>query len=189
MRRGAAGSPGRDRTLTRTMDTTFATGRRSLPPVPRSATDDPVPGGPPARTSADGAHPGAPASRAAEVARPAPREAPDDGQAFVARLRGAAPAFAAAAGARSAVVREAVPPARHRRARCRLVLRYADGTEVDLTFLGSAGRPGAAGRHGFPESIQRWLETGRRREPEWLVPDADAADGTAVDVPAWLTAG
>jgi hypothetical protein len=189
MRRGTAGRPARDRTLTRTMDTTFATGRRSLPPLPRSAPDGSVPGGPLAGKSAEDARPGAPARPAAEVAPPALREAPDDGQEFVTRLRGAATAFAAAAGARSAVVREAVPPARHRRARCRLVLRYADGTEVDLTFLGSAGRPGVAGPHGFPESIQRWLETGRRREPEWLVPDADAADGTAVDVPAWLTAG
>jgi hypothetical protein len=114
---------------------------------------------------------------------------PDAGQEFVARLRGAAAAFATAAGATSAVVREAVPPARHRRSRCRLVLRYPDGSEVDLTFLGSADRPGADAQHGFGEAIQRWLRTGQDGARAWLVPDEDAADGTAVDVTAWLAAG
>jgi hypothetical protein len=107
----------------------------------------------------------------------------------VARVRAAAADFAAAAGAQSAVVREAVPPARHRRSRCRMVLRYTDGDEVDLTFLGPASRSGAGPRHPFDESIRRWLGSGQRREPPWLVPDEDAADGTAVDMTAWLAAG
>ena len=46
--------------------------------------------------------------------------------------------FATAAGAQSAVVREAVPPARHRRSRCRVVLQWDDGEESDVTFLGPA---------------------------------------------------
>jgi hypothetical protein len=107
-------------------------------------------------------------------------------QAFVVRMRAAAPLFAAAAGASTAVVREVVPPARHRRSRCRVVLRQADGVEVDVTFLGPAGRPGAAARVGFDGPIQRWLAEGRPRDPAWLVVDADAPDGVAVDVPAWL---
>ena len=112
----------------------------------------------------------------------------DDGQDFVARLRGAAADFAAAAGAQSAVVREAVPPARHRRSRCRLVLRYPDGSEVDLTFLGAADRPGARAQYGFGESIRRWLRSGQPLEPAWLVPDEDAAEDIAVDVTAWIAA-
>jgi hypothetical protein len=117
-----------------------------------------------------------------------PREKPDVGQQFVARLRSAAAAFATAAGAQRAVVREAVPPARHRRARCRLVLRGGDGEEIDLTFLGPAGRAGADTAHGFVTSIQRWLGDGQQRQPAWLVRDDDASDGTAVDVTAWLAA-
>jgi hypothetical protein len=69
------------------------------------------------------------------------------------------------------------------------VLRYPDGSEVDLTFLGSADRPGADAQHGFGEAIQRWLRTGQDGARAWLVPDEDAADGTAVDVTAWLAAG
>jgi hypothetical protein len=111
----------------------------------------------------------------------------DAAQEFVARLRSAATDFAAAAGAKSAVVPEVVPPARHRRSRCRVVLRYADGTESDLTFLGPVGSP-ARQRLGFDHQIQRWLSAGQLREPSWLVPDPDAADGVAVDVPAWLAA-
>jgi hypothetical protein len=124
---------------------------------------------------------------------PVPRTGPelepraDAGQEFVARLRAAAAGFAAAAGAQSAVVPEAVPPARHRRSRCRVVLRYADGAESDLTFLGPAGSP-ARQRLGFDRQIQRWLGAGQLREPSWLVPDPDAADGVAVDVTAWLAA-
>jgi len=112
----------------------------------------------------------------------------DTGQAFVARLRSAAADFAAAAGAESAVVREAVPPARHRRSRCRVVLRYADGTESDLTFLGPAGAPGRQARLGFDRLIARWLGAGQLRKAPWLVADADAPDGVAVDVSAWLAA-
>ena len=76
-----------------------------------------------------------------------PADEQDPAQQFVARLRSSAADFAGAAGAESAVVREAVPPARHRRARCRLVLRYVDGTEIDVTFLGpgrTTGPPVAA---------------------------------------------
>jgi hypothetical protein len=113
----------------------------------------------------------------------------DPAQDFVSRLRAAAGGFASAAGADTAVVREAVPPARHRRSRCRVVLRYADGGEADLTFLGAVGRPGTPAWHGFDVQIQRWLGTGQQREAAWLVRDAEAPDGIAVDVPAWLAAG
>lgn len=169
------------------METTFPTIRRSLPPVPRSTIEAP-----------------------GTVAQPLPREsaaaeavllpealaiggpaelAPDAAQEFVSRLRGAAPQFAAAAGAQSAVVREAVPPARHRRSRCRVVLRYADGGETDLTFLGPVDRVGSEAPAGFGDSIQRWLTTGQQRAAGWLVPDEDALDGVAVDLTAWLAAG
>jgi hypothetical protein len=110
----------------------------------------------------------------------------DAAQRFVARLRAAAAEFAVAAGAESAVVREAVPPARHRRSRCRLVLRYADGAESDLTFVGPPGRPAHT---MFAAAIGRWLRTGQRRRAEWLVADPDAPGGLAVDVAAWLTDG
>jgi hypothetical protein len=112
----------------------------------------------------------------------------DPAQQFVSRLRAAAVDFAAAAGAESAVVREAVPPARHRRSRCRVVLRYADESEVDVTFLGPAGRPGQASRHGFDRQIRRWLTAGQLREDAWLVADPDAPDGLAVDLSAWVAA-
>jgi hypothetical protein len=112
----------------------------------------------------------------------------DPAQEFVARLRAAAADFAAAAGADSAVVREAVPPARHRRARCRVVLRYADGAETDMTFLGASGAPGVPSRHGFDRQIQRWLRAGQHRADGWVVPDLDASDGEAVDVSAWIAA-
>ncbi|WP_448627456.1 hypothetical protein [Geodermatophilus sp. URMC 64] len=112
----------------------------------------------------------------------------DAAQEFVARLRAAAPLFAAAAGAPTAVVVEAVPPARHRRSRCRVVLRAADGGETDVVFLGPAGRPGAAFRLGFDVQIQRWLGEGAPRDAAWLVADADAPGGAAVDIPAWVAA-
>jgi hypothetical protein len=82
-----------------------------------------------------------------------------------------------------------VPPARHRRSRCRVVLRYADGAEADLTFLGAVGRPGTPAWVGFDQQIQQWLGDGQHREPAWLVEDPEASDGLAVDVPAWLAAG
>lgn len=113
----------------------------------------------------------------------------DPAQGFVSRLRASATEFAAAAGAQTAVVREAVPPARHRRSRCRVVLRYADGAEADLTFLGSVGRPGTPAWQGFDAQIQSWLGTGQQRQSAWLVEDTEAPDGVAVDVPAWLAAG
>jgi hypothetical protein len=100
----------------------------------------------------------------------------------------AAADFAAAAGAESAVVREAVPPARHRRARCRVVLRFADASEGDVTFLGPTGRPGSPSRHGFDRQIRRWLADGQRREEAWLVTDTEAHDGLAVDLSAWVAA-
>ncbi|HLM05615.1 MAG TPA: hypothetical protein VK402_10565 [Blastococcus sp.] len=145
------------------METMHAGGRRTLPPVPRPAAE-PV-------ATADGTDP----------------VHADAAQQFVARLRAAAADFAAAAGAVSAVVREAVPPARHRRARCRVVLRFADDREDDVTFLGPAGPPGSPSRHGFDRQIRRWLGAGLRREDAWLVADPDAPDGMAIDVTAWTT--
>ncbi|MGQ4818561.1 hypothetical protein ACQ1ZK_15695, partial [Enterococcus faecium] len=112
----------------------------------------------------------------------------DAGQAFVARLRAAGPAFAEAAGADNALVREVVPPARHRRSRCRVVFRYVDGTEADLTFIGERRRPGTSSQ-GRGEEITRWLASAQLRDPAWLVPDPDAPDGLAVDVTAWLATG
>jgi hypothetical protein len=121
------------------------------------------------------------------VAAPAAAES-DAAQQFVANLRSSAADFAAAAGAGSAVVREAVPPARHRRARCRIVLRFTDDAEADITFLGPAGEPGSPSRHGFDRQIRRWLADGQRREDAWVVADHDAPDGVAVDVSAWVAA-
>jgi len=125
----------------------------------------------------------------ADAAPVAAQPESDAAQEFVARLRSAAAEFAEAAGAASAVVREAVPPARHRRARCRVVLRYADDTESDVTFLGPAGSPVTRSRHGFDRQIRRWLGAGQRREEAWVVADPDSSDGVAVDVTAWLSAG
>ncbi|CCG04540.1 hypothetical protein [Blastococcus saxobsidens] len=113
----------------------------------------------------------------------------DAGQAFVARLRAAGATFAEAAGAESALVREVVPPARHRRSRCRVVFRYADGTQADLTFVGERRRPGTSSQDGLGEEITRWLASGQLRDPAWLVPDPEAPDGLAVDVTAWLATG
>lgn len=113
---------------------------------------------------------------------------PDAGQEFVVRMRAAAPDFATAAGADSAVVREVVPPARHRRSRCRVVLRYAEGGEVDLSFLGPVSRPSAAPERAFDLQIQAWLANARGTEGSWLVPDDEAPDGVAVDVTAWSAA-
>lgn len=113
----------------------------------------------------------------------------DTAQIFVSRLRSAAAGFAAAAGAETAIVREAVPPARHRRSRCRVVLRYLTGMESDVTFLGPVSHPSRAREvtlSQFDTSIQLWLGTGQERGRRWLVPDEDAADGVAVDVTAWL---
>ena len=125
----------------------------------------------------------------AAIATPAPDLGElDPAQEFVTLLRTAAVDFAEAAGAASAVVREAVPPARHRRARCRLVLRYADASDVDVTFLGPAGRPGTPSRHGFDRQIRRWLAAGQHREDAWLVTDPEAEDGLAVDLSAWMAA-
>jgi hypothetical protein len=156
------------------METILAPGRRSLPPVPRSA----------AMTASDALS----AAGSRPVSTPAADELDDIAQAFVTRVRSAAADFAAAAGAESAVVCEAVPPARHRRSRCRLVLQYADGSERDLTFLGAAGAP-VRSRLSFDRHIQGWLRGGQVREPAWLVADADAEDGLAIDVAAWLATG
>jgi len=190
------------------METMHAAGRRSLPPVPRASAER-TPG-----PAVDGTDLETPTERfvvdlttgeqhavsaetvdvpgdddaGAEVSDGPPAvEGPelDLAQEFVARLRAAAADFAEAAGA---VVREAVPPARHRRARCRLVLRHTDESEVDVTFLGPAGRPGQPSRHGFDRQIRRWLAAGQRREDAWLVADPDAPDGLAVDLSAWVAA-
>ncbi|MPQ96360.1 hypothetical protein GB931_00160 [Modestobacter sp. I12A-02628] len=115
-----------------------------------------------------------------------PSGLPDPAQDFVMRLRAAAGGFAAAAGAQTAVVREAVPPARHRRSRCRVVLRFRDGTESDVTFLGSTGRTAPTVTSAFDAQIQLWLATGQDRDHRWVVADPEAADGTAVDVSAWM---
>jgi hypothetical protein len=147
------------------METMHAAGRRTLPPVPRTSSD-----------------------RSATAAGVTDSREPDAAQEFVERLRSAAPDFAEAAGAASAIVREAVPPARHRRSRCRVLLHFADETVQDVTFLGPAGAPETPSRHGLDRQIRRWLATGQRREAAWLVPDAEASDGTAVDVSAWLSA-
>ena len=109
----------------------------------------------------------------------------EPGQRFVARLRAAAPSFARAAQAESAVVPEAVPPARHRRSRCRVVLRHADGEQVDVTFLGPAARGQLPTR--FHEQIEEWLRSGQPRDPAWLRADPDAAGGHAIDLTAWNT--
>ena len=110
---------------------------------------------------------------------------PDAAQDFVNRLRAAAPAFAEAAGAETAVVREVVPPARHRRSRCRLVLRFPGEVEVDLTFLGAVSRAGATAEDDFDSEIRTWLAGDRSNESAWLVPDDESPDGLAVDVTAW----
>lgn len=110
---------------------------------------------------------------------------PDAGQEFVNRLRAAAPAFAAAAGAETAIVREVVPPARHRRARCRLVLRFPGEVEVDLTFLGPVSRGPVPAENGLDVQIQAWLASDRSNDDIWLVPDDESPDGLAVDVTAW----
>ena len=170
---------------------TVPPGRRTLPPVPRPAAGEARDAGP--RGAGHPSRPVQPLPSAAEPDADGPPKATprrraadgDAGQRFVARLRSAAPAFARAAGAVSAVVREAVPPARHRRARCRVVLRQADGTELDLTFLGAT-----AGRRGhlpadFDELIQEWLRAGHPKQPHWLLADRDSADGTAIDLSTW----
>jgi len=192
------------------METMHASGRRKLPPVPRPAPDAAEAADPTGDLAEE-----SPLERTMELRRRAPETATDvaadltvdpellavadepelaledddPAQDFVSRLRAAAADFASAAGADTAVVREAVPPARHRRSRCRVVLRYPDGDEADLTFLGAVGRPGTPAWQGFDQQIQRWLGTGQQRQAAWLVSDTEAPDGIAVDVPAWLAAG
>ena len=156
-----------------TMETIHAGRRRSLPPVPRTAIDSAMP----LETVASA---GALALSLVAANSPA-----DDAQRFVTGLRSAASEFAAAAGAESAVVREAVPPARHRRARCRVVLRSADGEVTDVTFVGAVGSPSADAQAAFALDTARWLAGGQVRDDAWLVPDVDAHDGTAVDLSAW----
>jgi hypothetical protein len=116
----------------------------------------------------------------------------DAGQEFVDRLRATAGQFAAAAGAESAVVREVVPPARHRRARCRVVLRSRNRGDLDLTFLGPVSRPAARPERSFEALIQQWLhagyDTARDGQGAWLVADDEAPDGRAVDLTAWSAA-
>jgi hypothetical protein len=193
------------------METMHAAGRRRLPPVPQLSNEQaatlllpgPRPVARPERRSAQEAATerfvlGAPTGEQPTVGRHPEPDAPgsisipelDAAQRFVARLRGAAAEFADAAGAASAVVREAVPPARHRRSRCRVVLRSAEGTEIDVVFLGPAGRPmDSSSRHGFDRQIRRWLGAGQPRDDAWLTADPDAPGGHAVDLTAWVAAG
>ena len=110
---------------------------------------------------------------------------PDPAQDFVDRLRAAAPRFAVAAGVDTAVVREVVPPARHRRARCRVVLRTTDGSERDLSFLGPVSRAAARADRAFESSIRQWLGTPQGDEGAGLVSDDEAPGGYAVDLTAW----
>jgi hypothetical protein len=110
---------------------------------------------------------------------------PDVAQEFVSRLRAAAPAFAMAAGAETAVVREVVPPARHRRSRMRLVLRFPGEVEVDLTFLGPVSRTGIPPERDVDALVEAWLAGDRSNEQAWLVADDESPDGLAVDVTAW----
>jgi hypothetical protein len=155
------------------METTAPPGRRSLPPVPPVLA-------------------GAPEAETVRVRtsprRRLPKDEPDAAQRFVAHLRAAAPAFARAAHAESAVVTEAVPPARHRRSRCRVVLRRADGAQIDVTLLGPAVGSRGPLPSGFDEQIQQWLTDGLPRDHAWLVVDRDAAGGVAVDLTAWSVA-
>ncbi len=76
----------------------------------------------------------------------------DAAQEYVTWLRAGAPSLATAARAETAVVREVVPPARHRRSRCRVVLRSAGGEETDLTFLGPVSS--AATRRSGPSTTR-----------------------------------
>jgi hypothetical protein len=196
------------------METMHAVGRRRLPPVPRASVEregaaqptpqttdeaatgrgateghpDPAPGQPRVHRTVAAPSPLEDASRSTpgEQQVGLPPADQDSAQQFVVRLRAAAVDFADAAGATSAVVREAVPPARHRRSRCRLVLRFADDTESDVLLLGPAGTPDSPSRHSFDRQIRRWLAAGRLRDDAWLVADPDAPDGVAVDVSAWL---
>jgi hypothetical protein len=116
---------------------------------------------------------------------PRPGGPTDVAQEFVTRMRAAAADFAAAAGAETAVVREVVPPARHRRSRCRVVLRFAGGDEADHTFLGPVSRTATSSERAFDLQIRTWLANGRETRDAWLVADDEASDGVAVDVSAW----
>jgi hypothetical protein len=69
-----------------------------------------------------------------------------------------------------------------------VVLRYADDTVTDVTFLGPAGSPGRPSRHGFDRQIRRWLGSGQRHSEAWVVADPEASGGLAVDVSAWVAA-
>lgn len=112
----------------------------------------------------------------------------DATQEFVTRLRASAPSLADAAGAESAVVREVVPPARHRRSRCRVVLRFAGRGETDVTFLGPVSSAAASAERAFDLQIRAWLTSELGREGSWLVADDESPDGVAVDVTAWSAA-
>ena len=60
---------------------------------------------------------------------------------------------------------------------------------TDVTLLGPAGSPSAAAQRPSPARSARWLAGGQVRDDAWLVPDADAHDGMAVDLSAWRAAG
>jgi hypothetical protein len=124
------------------METITAASRDGTPPAPRPAADrDTRP----------------PVLRRPPVPRPT-RD--DPGQLFVAAVRSAASRFAGTAGAATALVAEVVPPARHRRARCRVVLLAVDGTQSDVTFLGAAGSPAGGAPTAFADGIAGWLADG-----------------------------
>jgi hypothetical protein len=146
------------------METITAGRRRTLPPVPRPAPDrDTRPSvlrRPPVPATAPPARPAPAAGAAPAVPVPVlPADAPgeDPAQAFVSTLRAAASRFATAAGAATAVVAEAVPPARHRRARCRVLLLDGDGAQSAVTFVGAAGRPTAGSAVRFTGAVTGWL--------------------------------
>ena len=78
-----------------------------------------------------------------------------------------------------------VPPARHRRSRCRVVLRFAGRGETDVTFLGPVSSAAASAERAFDLQIRAWLTSELGREGSWLVADDESPDGVAVDVTAW----
>jgi hypothetical protein len=66
-----------------------------------------------------------------------------------------------------------------------VVLRHADGAQIDITFLGPAAGSRGPLPAGFEEQIQQWLADGLPRDHAWLIVDRDAAGGLAVDLTAW----
>jgi hypothetical protein len=69
-----------------------------------------------------------------------------------------------------------------------VVLRFAEGGETDLTFLGPVSSTTSAPEQVFDLQIRAWLSSELGREGSWLVADDEAPDGVAVDVTAWSAA-